>query len=176
MEAAAALVAPAAAATAPGSPAVLPLRLPACLHSGVVIRRQEQCMAELGPPCTGARPHKHLARSFPSPPCPSHPKISPAFGMHLMSCLAVSPLPRPCSCQTTPWSPPPSRIPPPPRLQRLPLPPLTSMVSALGPMNTIPSSSQRRAKVVFSLRKPYPGWMASTSASLAILMMPSTSR
>lgn len=39
---------------------------------------------------------------------------------------------------------------------------------ALGPMKVMPSSAQRRAKVAFSDRKPYPGWMASTSASLAI--------
>ncbi len=45
-----------------------------------------------------------------------------------------------------------------------------------GPMNLMPFCSQARAKSAFSLRKPYPGWMASTPRRRARSMMPGMSR
>lgn len=45
----------------------------------------------------------------------------------------------------------------------------TSMVSGDGPTKAMPSSSQRRANVAFSDRKPYPGWIASAPMSLQII-------
>ncbi len=40
------------------------------------------------------------------------------------------------------------------------LSPITSMLAAVGPMNTRPAASTCRQKAAFSDRKPYPGWMA----------------
>ena len=56
------------------------------------------------------------------------------------------------------------------------LSPKSSNCSGRGPMKTMPFSAQARAKSAFSLRKPYPGWMASTSTRFARATMPSMSR
>ena len=39
--------------------------------------------------------------------------------------------------------------------------PISSMASGGGPMKVTPASRQARANFAFSLKKPYPGWMAS---------------
>ena len=54
--------------------------------------------------------------------------------------------------------------------------PSWAMVSASGPMNSILHERQTSAKWEFSLRKPYPGWMASTSAISAAEMIDGMSR
>ena len=41
------------------------------------------------------------------------------------------------------------------------LKPIARIASAGGPTNLTPASAQASAKSAFSLRKPYPGWMAS---------------
>ena len=46
----------------------------------------------------------------------------------------------------------------------------------LGPINAIPAFSQASAKSGFSDKKPYPGWIASTLASLAIRIISSMSK
>ena len=50
--------------------------------------------------------------------------------------------------------------------------PICSMASGAGPMNAMRQSRQISAKCGFSARKPYPGWIASTPSSSAVLMMP----
>lgn len=54
--------------------------------------------------------------------------------------------------------------------------PNSSSCSGVGPTNTIPASSQRRAKAASSDRKPYPGWIAPAPASLAAFRTRSASR
>ncbi len=51
------------------------------------------------------------------------------------------------------------------------LSPIMEMTLALGPMNLILHLSHTSANSSFSERKPYPGWMASTLAISAALMM-----
>ena len=53
------------------------------------------------------------------------------------------------------------------------LSPICVIVSLRGPMKMMPSSSHRLAKLAFSERKPYPGWIACTPFFLAHSMMPS---
>ena len=43
-------------------------------------------------------------------------------------------------------------------------------------MNTMPASSQARAKAAFSARKPYPGWIASAPDCCATSRIFSTTR
>ena len=54
--------------------------------------------------------------------------------------------------------------------------PIASIASAGGPTNTMPASSQARAKAAFSARKPYPGWIASAPDCLAASRIFSTFR
>ena len=49
--------------------------------------------------------------------------------------------------------------------------PIFSMASGEGPMKLMPQSRHTSAKWGFSARNPYPGWMASTPSSSAVLMM-----
>jgi len=42
--------------------------------------------------------------------------------------------------------------------------------SGFGPMNVISDASQTLAKLAFSERNPYPGWMASTFVISAALI------
>ena len=54
--------------------------------------------------------------------------------------------------------------------------PIAAMASAPGPMKVIPASAQARANSWFSLRKPYPGWIASAPVLRAAAMMASARR
>ena len=45
--------------------------------------------------------------------------------------------------------------------------PMVAISSELGPMKAISCSSTIRAKFAFSERKPYPGWIASASVTVA---------
>ncbi len=58
----------------------------------------------------------------------------------------------------------------------LPLSPKRSSTSACGPTNVSPAAEHRRANAAFSLRKPYPGWMASQPAATAVRTISSASR
>ena len=51
------------------------------------------------------------------------------------------------------------------------LSPIVRIASGVGPMKTKPLFSTRSAKSAFSLRNPYPGWMASASVTSAVAMM-----
>src|SRR5229473_1391725 len=48
--------------------------------------------------------------------------------------------------------------------------PIISMISGLGPMKVISEASQTLAKLAFSERNPYPGWIASTFVISAALI------
>jgi hypothetical protein len=54
--------------------------------------------------------------------------------------------------------------------------PRARIALAGGPMNVIAARSQASGKSGFSLRKPYPGWIASQPAFLAVSTMRSTRR
>ena len=56
------------------------------------------------------------------------------------------------------------------------LSPRLSITCGSGPTNTMPSSLQRWANFAFSLKKPYPGCIPSTSYNLAILIISSMSK
>ena len=51
--------------------------------------------------------------------------------------------------------------------------PKDSILSGLGPTQTMPAPATALAKSAFSDKKPYPGMMASALFSLAILMISS---
>ena len=51
------------------------------------------------------------------------------------------------------------------------LSPRLFIIFAVGPMNSIPSSSHACANTGFSARNPYPGWMASTPFAFASAMI-----
>src|SRR5713101_3783456 len=48
--------------------------------------------------------------------------------------------------------------------------PIISMISGRGPIKVISDASQTLAKLAFSERNPYPGWMASTFVISAALI------
>ena len=48
--------------------------------------------------------------------------------------------------------------------------PMISITSAVGPMKVISDASQTLAKLAFSDRNPYPGWIASTLVISAALI------
>ena len=54
--------------------------------------------------------------------------------------------------------------------------PITSMLSGDGPMSVMPLSLNFRAKSAFSLKKPYPGCMASAPTDLAMAIILSAFR
>ncbi len=56
------------------------------------------------------------------------------------------------------------------------LSPRSRMVSAEGPMKAIPVSVQASTKRGFSLRSPYPGWIASAPQARATRMISSIDR
>jgi hypothetical protein len=56
------------------------------------------------------------------------------------------------------------------------LSPNSDSASAGGPTNIRPASSQRRANVAFSDRKPYPGWTQSQPVPTATAISASMSR